>query len=58
MKAPRVIRQTHMPLAAGQVAMALLAWVALLGIAALLYFVWLEVSALWRYLGWMVWVPN
>lgn len=57
-KAPRIPRQTHVPIAAAQVAMALLAWIALLGIAALVYVAWLEIHALWRLFSWMVWVPR
>jgi hypothetical protein len=54
-KTPRVIRQTHLLLTPGQVGLALLAWVALLGVAALVYFAWLEGMALWRWVGWMLW---
>lgn len=53
MKAPRLPRQTHLLLTPGQVGLALLAWVALLGVVALLYFAWLEIQALGRWVGWM-----
>jgi hypothetical protein len=57
-KSPRLPRQTRLLLTPGQVGLALLACVALLGVAALVYFAWLEVMALGRWLGWMWWGPG
>lgn len=53
MTAPRTLKHTRVPLAPAVIAMFLLAWVALFGVCALVYFAWLGLAALWDATGWM-----